>query len=126
MGRTPKQALREGISNSFDPVSVLNETGKPIAMFGVMSTSLVSGTGVPWFLGSDEVYRYPRDLLVTGEGVVAHWLTTFRKLENMVAVDNERAIRLLLKWGASFSDDIQIHRGVEFVSFTLQRKRAGG
>lgn len=119
LGRTPWEALKLGLKTSDEPLTVIDENRKPIAMFGVMPLSLVTGTGVPWFLGSDDVYGYPRDLMITGKGLFAYWLDSYRLLKNSVAVENDRAIRLLAYWGASFGEP-EFHRGVEFIPFQLR------
>lgn len=125
MGRTPKEALRLGIRTSLYALTAIDEeTRRPIAMLGVMPVSLVSGKGVPWLLGSDEVFNYPRDLLVSGKCMVEWWLESFSKLENMVATENGRAMRLLRRWGAVFGDRHDIG-GTEFIAFTISRDSRG-
>jgi hypothetical protein len=128
MGRTAKQALRMGLKASVHAISVVKEDdGRPIAMFGVMSTSIVSGSGVVWFLGTDDVFEFPRDLAWTGRAMIEHWLETeFRTLTNVVSVENEKAVRLLKYWGATVGDEVQVHRGIEFVPFTFKRPAIQG
>lgn len=121
MGRTPKEALRVGLRTSLYAFTVIDEeTGAPVAMFGIMPVSLVSGKGVPWFLGSDDVFKYRRDLIVSGKCMVEWWLESFSKMENLVAVTNDRSIRLLRRWGATFGETQDVG-GTEFVTFTFNR-----
>ena len=46
---TPRQALRLGLANSYLSFTVLID-GKPEAMFGVVTASLIEGSGTPWLL----------------------------------------------------------------------------
>ncbi len=90
-------------------------------MLGVVSMGLLSGGGRVWMLGTDEVYRCGRDLLISGPPMFERWLETFSELSNVVAVDNRRAIRLLKKWEFQFDPDSLVYGGVEFVRFSLSR-----
>jgi len=121
MGRTPKDALRIGLRASLSAFTALGE-GKPLAMMGVVSTSLISSRAAVWFLGRDEVFDHGREMLTIGPKVLGHWLETFEVLENIVAVQNVRATRMLRKWGFEIGDAVQAHGGVDFVPFRLRRR----
>lgn len=121
LGRTPKDALRTGLKCSLEAFTALGESGKPVAMFGVVPVSLMSRLGRVWFLGSDDVFRYSRQLLEQGPGIIASWLETFALLENIVAADNVKAIRLLKHWGFTVGGKPESHRGVEFLPFVIER-----
>lgn len=126
LGRSPKAALRLGLATSQHCVTVIEEAaGRPIAMFGVMTLSLVGQVGVPWFLGTDDVFNYPRDLAWTGRAMIETWQTRFKVMRNVVAVENDKAIRLLRYWGATVGDEVEMHRGVAFVPFTFKRAIQG-
>jgi hypothetical protein len=120
IGRSPRQALRVGLRTSHECWTATKE-GRPIAMLGVQAASLMGGQGVPWLLGTDEVYRHGRALMRLGPLLIGHWLRDFRVLENVVASRNAKAIRLLQRWGFAIGDGVQNHRGVDFVPFRLER-----
>lgn len=124
-GRSPKDALRSSLRTSFQAFTAIGESG-PVAMLGVVATGMMTGNGVPWLLGSDEVFNYPRDLLVFGRRTIGEWLETFSDLENLVARENDRAIRLLRKWGASIGEEGEMHGGLEFVRFRFERSAIQG
>jgi len=42
---------------------------------------------------------------------------SFARLENSVSIDNEKAIRLLSRWGFSFADDVHDVGGMTFRKF---------
>jgi len=121
-GRSPKEGLRYSLRTSVDAMTSIAPDGTPIAMLGVSAVNLLQGVGSPWFLGRDEVFNYPRDLLIYGRLVIERWLEMFDRLENVISVDNDRAIRLLKKWGASVGDGPTVtHNNTEFTTFRFSR-----
>jgi hypothetical protein len=119
-GRTPKQALRSGLSASDWTITALVD-GKPAAMFGVATVSAIEGLGRPWMLGTDEVYRHGKALLTLGPSLVRQVRDSFPEVRNLVSAGNTRAIRLLGRWGFTLEDDIQMIGGVPFREFWMVR-----
>jgi hypothetical protein len=93
------------------------DQGTPHAMLGVVPTELIGGRGTVWMLGSEDVYRYGRDLLTYGPLIIEMWLQTFNRLENIVSADNVKAIRLLRRWGFGVGGERKVYGGVPFVRF---------
>lgn len=120
LGRTPKQALRIGLIASLNPITVLID-GRPEAMMGVMPTSMMSGSGVVWMLGTEALYDHKRAFLALGPHVVDAMLDDFRRLENIVSADNARAIRFLRWLGFIVGGNAEMHSGVAFVPFHKSR-----
>lgn len=116
MNRTPKQSLRIGLMVSDKCWTALVD-GLPEAMFGVVVDSVLTGQGTPWFLGSDEVYRHARQLLLWGPGLVARLHDSSPRLSNVVSADNAAAIRLLRRWGFTIEEEEVNVRGVPFRRF---------
>lgn len=116
MGRTPKQALRIACATSEKAWTAL-VNDRPEAMFGLVVEDLIGGIGTPWFLGTDEVYRHGRDLIMHGPGILARMGDSIRVARNLVSARNDRAIRLLGKWGFTVSKDEVMVRGVAFRHF---------
>lgn len=116
MGRTGKQALRIAIVTSEKAWTALVD-GRPEAMFGIVVDDLISGIGTPWFLGTDDVYRHGRELIMHGPGMLARLGDSISVMRNLVSSRNDRAIRLLRKWGFTVEDDEVIVRGVAFRYF---------
>lgn len=115
-GRSPKQALRFSLLSSSKAWTALVD-GKPEAMFGVVVESALTGDACPWFLGTDEVYRHGRELLMWGPGLVERLCDSRRRLSNLVSVRNGKAIRLLGRWGFKVSDEVVTVGGVDFHRF---------
>ncbi len=90
-------------------------------MLGVVPAALIGGKGTVWMLGTEEVYQQGRALLTNAPIVFNDWLGTFTRLENVIMVENRRAIRLLKRWGYQFGEAEQIHGGERFVPFWMQR-----
>lgn len=122
LGKTPKQALRLSLRTAFEAATALVPDGTPVAMLGVTADNLLLGSAIPWFLGRDEVFDYGRDLVALGPKIIGRWLEVFTVLENIVSADNDRAIRLLRRWGAQLGHrPSEHHSGVEFVPFRFSR-----
>ncbi|GFM29273.1 hypothetical protein [Novosphingobium sp. PY1] len=117
MGRTAKQALRLGLATSGKAWTALVD-GKPEAMFGVVVEDLINGRGTPWFLGTDEVYRHGRELLMWGPGFVSRLGDSLRRLDNLVSARNRQAIRLLARWGFTVEEEDIMVRDVAFRRFS--------
>jgi hypothetical protein len=118
MGRTPKDALRIGLRCSLSAFTAVDGV-KPIAMLGVVPVGLLGGRGTVWMLGTDDLFRRGRDMLRLAPPVLAEWLETFSLLENVIAVENVKAIRVLKTWGFDVGGPEQVHRGVRFVPFRM-------
>jgi GNAT superfamily N-acetyltransferase len=116
-GRTPAKALGSGLSSSVWALTALVDD-EPHAMMGVVPVNVLDGIGVPWMLGSERIYDHARDLVRYGPGIIAEMRRGFERLENMVHVDNHRAIRFLRHLGWTISDCRETYGGIEFVRFS--------
>lgn len=120
MGNTPKRALRNGLMTSAE-VWTAKVNGVPEAMFGLVITSALTGQAVPWMLGTEEIYRHPREMIRWGDATVKRWLDSTGTLSNYVSTGNARAIRLLRRWGFEIGKEVIMFAGAEFVTFRLER-----
>lgn len=118
MSRTPKGALRCGLATSDKAWTALVD-GLPEAMFGVVVNSVLSREATPWFLGSDEVYRCGRELLMWGPGMIERFSdsTMPYTLRNVVSAANGQAIRLLKRWGFTVNEETTDVNGTPFRYF---------
>lgn len=116
-GRTPWSALRSGLAASVWALTAMVED-EPHAMLGVAPINVMEGVGVPWMLGSERIYSHARDFIRYGPDIIAEMGRGFERLENMVHVDNGRAIRFLRHFGFSFSDSRETYGGIDFVRFS--------
>lgn len=119
MGRTAKAALRHGILASAWARTALVD-GEPQAMFGVVVENALTGVGVPWFLGTDAVYRHGRAMLARGPAILMRMGDLCPTLRNLVGADNARAIRMLRWWGFTIEPEPVIVRGMAFLRFSME------
>lgn len=115
-GLTPKQALRSGLRSSLVALSVMIE-GRAQAMLGLAPVSLIEGVGRPWMLATDALYREGRAWVTIGPQIVAAFLRITPRLENVIAADNHRAIRMIERLGFEIGQGSEIG-GVRFVEFS--------
>lgn len=118
-GRAPKSALRFSLFSSTKAWTALVD-GQPEAMFGVVIESALDREAAPWFLGTDEVYRHGRELLMWGVPMISRLRDSRFSLANLVSIRNAQAIRLLKRWGFVVEENISVsHGGVEFYRFHM-------
>lgn len=98
MGRTPKQALRLSLKASVAAWTAKVD-GRPEAMFGVSTLSLLGGEGSPWLLMTGDAVRHARSLLVDARRYSDILQAMFPVLTNNVHADNAVAIRWLERLG---------------------------
>lgn len=97
-GHSPKEALRIGLRASLIAFTVkLN--GRPIAMFGVVTSSFLFGEGRIWLLLTEEGGRQAKALVRLGKIYCKAFLTHYELLHNHVHADNVKAIRWLTRLG---------------------------
>lgn len=97
-GRSPFEALKMGrrVSNL---CSVILVNTVPVAVYGLSIPSLLGSYGVPWMLGTDEVYRHPKQTLLYGRAIVQNMRDYSPMLQNYVYTENKISIRWLAKIG---------------------------
>ena len=115
-GQSPLEALAEAVDRSLWSLTALKD-GVPHAIMGVVPRNMIEGHGIPWFLGTDQVYTRPVSLIRFGKVVIAEMRGSFTTLENFVSVENDRAIRFLRHFGWDISEETYSIGGVEFVRF---------
>lgn len=118
MGHQPKHALRLARRRALWSLTAVVD-GEPAALFGLVVGNMVEGVGIPFFLGTDAVYKQARNLLVRGPSVIALMRQTTPFLINLVAADNANAIRLLKRWGFEVGAATETHGGMEFATFRM-------
>lgn len=119
-GRSPKESLRLGLRASVLAGTALLD-GEPIAMFGLTPVSVIEDTGRPWMLGTDAVPYCARALLTGAASLIDQMHARFSRLENVVAVENVAAVRMLQRWGFTVEQEVMTVGGVEMVGFWRKR-----
>lgn len=82
---------------SFSEVAyvALTPDGTPVAVFGLAPVSLLGGQACPWMLGTPELQRYGRDVVLLGKRFAREWGHKYDQLYNYVDARNTRAIAWL-------------------------------
>lgn len=116
----PDKAIARAIVSSRDAFTALLD-GEIICIFGVVTSSVINGTGSPWLLGSDLIKENPFEFLGRSKKYMAKLKEGYSKLENHVDVDNKVSI-LWLRWlGFKISKDAKPYGivGKPFKRFTM-------
>jgi ribosomal protein S18 acetylase RimI-like enzyme len=120
MGHSPEKALALGLKASIDCMTALIN-GVPAAMLGLVPRSIIGGEGAPWMLGTDAIYANPRPTMVLSRRMIERWRDSLPTLRNLVAAGNDKAIRYLRRLGFEVGEERTVIRGVEFVTFSMER-----
>lgn len=91
---TPAEALAGSIRSTPAPLAGLVD-GVPLCVFGIAPRGLLSGEGVPWLLGTDDIRRHRRQFLPESRLVLGVIARGFDLLVNHVDARNSLSIRWL-------------------------------
>ena len=95
-GITTLEALEVSVRSSPEPwAGLVNERVE--VMFGVGVSSLASAVGIPWFLGSDEVFKHGVKFLRVSRRYIDRVRQDYLLLENYVDERNLDAVKWV-KW----------------------------
>lgn len=123
LGQSPRKALKAGVENSKFSWAMLDDSGRPLALFGVAPHPTDDKLGIPWFLGCSEVYEHRLTFVKYTRHYLAVMQHYFPKLVNVVHADNEKSIRWL-KWaGFTVTDEPRTYgpHSEPFLAFYKQR-----
>lgn len=116
----PKAALRRALVTSSVAYTAFVD-GEAEAMFGLVVHSALGGEGLPWMLGSEAIYDHPREMLRTVPRFLDMFSDSTPRLSGLVGRTNDRAIRMLRRWGFQIGREVILSTGVEFLSFSRDR-----
>lgn len=114
------QDSEEGIWQAFrasEQAWVMQEDA-PMCVFGVIPTNLLTGEGIIWLLGTDNVKRHARGFLEVSPGCLQKIMATYSHLHNYVDQRNKASIRWLKWMGFEFQEAQPLGpRGLPFHRF---------
>ena len=102
---TPHQALVESVKHSDYLFTVLHD-GIPLAIVGLQVRGILTGTGIPWLLSSDEALKHKRLFMTLAPVVLQDMLRVCSSLENFVHVENSLSIHWLKRLGFDFGERV--------------------
>lgn len=101
---TPEEVLVAHVKGSFQAWTAMDD-GRPIFMWGFRAEALVAHTATLWALSGKGVKRHARKLMENSQAFVETMQERFPRLEAIVALEYETAVRWL-KWLGFQSGDI--------------------
>lgn len=119
----PYEALMRGWDLSHSSV-VVTVDGDPCVMIGLVIRDILSGSGIPWLLGTEGAVKHKRHFLTQVPAVIDEMLSICPRLFNYVHAENRVSVNWLRRIGFTI-DDPEPH-GVAhelFHRFHLERTR---
>lgn len=121
-GMTPIEAVLNSQELS-DYCSVATYNDRPCALFGLVVRDLLTGTGCPWLLGTNDIDLCKRDFIKHTRSGVSEMLEICPRLENYVHVENRKSVRWLKTMGFQFDNPLPLGiSGELFMRFHLEKK----
>lgn len=118
---TPIEALMDGWRVS-DRSVVVTVGDEPCVMMGLVIRDILTGTGVPWLLGTEGAIKHKRHFIDLVPPVIDEMLSICPRLFNYVHADNKVSIRWLKHIGFTIEDAAEHgHAGEMFHKFHLER-----
>ena len=87
--------------------TVVNEHGRPVAMFGITPDRSDPEAGIPWALGTPELTRNRIAFLKESRSWLKHFQQGYRKLWNYIDARNEVHIRWVTRIGFRIVERIE-------------------
>ncbi len=116
---TPYRALFHSLNNSDKAWTVLIDN-VPVGMMGVSKPTLLSTTGIPWLLGTEEIVRSPRLFLIHSRNILNQMKKGYKKLQNYISVENTESLTWLKHLGFQFGSLVFTVTGAKFVEFYMR------
>lgn len=101
---TPEEAIRQSVKLSHVSAAVYNAYGEAIVILGLVKLSELTGTGVPWLLGTENALNYKRHFITEVPRVIEDMLNDCPTLVNYVHVKNVVSVRWLKRLGFKFEN----------------------
>jgi hypothetical protein len=111
----------DGWKNS-DYSVIVTVNNEPCVMIGLAIHDILSGSGIPWLLGTESSLKYKRHFIKQVPAVIDEMLTVCPNLFNYVHAKNKISIKWLKKIGFIFDEPLaQGFDNELFYKFHLQR-----
>lgn len=121
-GQDPLTALEQSVALTERPYAAVNGDGVAIAILGIGGDP-ITGHGMPWLLGTEEVARHPREMVRSARRMVKHGLQSdYRAYSGVVHVENTPSVRYLTALGFKMSEPFKVPMtGAMAMTFTMER-----
>lgn len=98
----------------------------PVGLFGIRRKSLLSDTGIIWFLSTEQLLKDKR-LFVRGSKIFVNKVIKdirlsceYKRLENYVRAENKTSIRWIEKLGFKIAEDVTSVTGARFKRYYME------
>ena len=96
--------IRSTVEASTQSCAARTKEGEVICLFGVTTENALLGEASPWFLSTNLIYKYRREVAIFAKPVLDKWLADYGLLTNYVDSRHARAISWLQHMGATFEE----------------------
>lgn len=103
-GKSPLDALMHAHRLSEGATVTVYRDAIPCALYGVGCGNLLSTSGTIWMLGTDELCKCRRELVVDTSKVFVRMFEIYDILENYTLAENKRTLRWLRHLGFTVGD----------------------
>ncbi len=119
-GQTPIQSLTRGHRiSTYSAAAYIN--GKCVGILGLVKPSLITKRGVPWLLGTNQLFSHGKTLTSAAREGVREMLTVCPSLSNYVHCENKRSIKWLKLLGFRMEEPQEYGvNGEMFMKFTME------
>jgi hypothetical protein len=102
---TPLQSIEEGLRlSNFSSIAVVN--GTPCAVLGLAVVDILTGTGIPWLLGTDYAVENRKVFIKNCKQGLGQMLQICPNLFNYVHADNKVSVLWLRYMGFKIEDPL--------------------
>lgn len=114
-GNTPLGSLMDGLELGDMCMCAVDQNGKPLCMFGVVS--ITPHVGAPWLLGTEDMFTTScREFITASRSWLIELGKRYRVLTNAVHARNKRHVEWLKWMGFTFIERFHFS-GAPFLSF---------
>lgn len=96
--------IESSVKSSEESCVALTPDGQVICMFGITTGWQLIGEACPWFLATELIHNYRREVVKLAGPVLQKWLSQYGILTNYVDSRHARAISWLRHMGATFEE----------------------
>lgn len=120
LGVSPAQAIQSAIKKSRHSATALAD-GEPMAIFGVVTPTVMSSVASPWILSSSIVEKHKRAYMRMSKAMVEDWRKQYRVMQQLIDSRYHEAIKWVEWLGFEAVDTYIV--GAEKVPFYLYELR---
>lgn len=124
-GRDPLVALSDSVAKADEVLTGVDPDDTPVFIFGLTARCRLTGTGAPWMLGTDNVAKFPREMMVDSRKIIGFMLDNFPRLENYVHIKNTVSVNWLKSVGFKMDEPfVAPLSGEQFMRFYMNKEQS--